>query len=1303
MQKQAIAKDKRDQATFDALKKRAGEIREEKFKNVSAEEYGAVYETLDANIKPFFATGQQVLQQKADSILDTRSQVKDRMDYAREKLAERKAYWEKKISDREASWQSKSSSYRNRENRDGERYRKIRHKERINDYEDDLDEDVAKWQGYIKGLQKGSRPLDQNKNITYQSIENYADDVASFEENKEEARNDNRNNYNKQKAQGKLDETFKQLGLEKGKTSYGEFKREVKDYNKGVAVQQNLIDYANRVGFDKLTPQQKNKVNPDLAQWQWENPNEKLIFKGINPVGFESGALKQSISLDNYKRVTSPEYIYDQWKQKNPAPKVAPVYDFKSGGFQSVDPNPFSNIKKSTTPQFKTLTAGRELPIGFGSQGTSQVNSQGDFVTPTAIIKTQDYYKIKNDPSTPIGDLWGGVKTGFKYVDERFHFTGDISKPLSFGKIKKIPRPEQVVVSADNPFLNLGESNPLVDNLLQSKVVKVKDTRTFEQKYGMTKPEMAVDLGISKLKDKKQDIEEWVIGKKNIDKFNADIEAKFENRYQYQFEQKHMKDLIFGEIDFATASSEFKESAEAKRLQKQFEREYGSGYKDLQTVTNNPLKEDFWRGRVVGGVANTGLGLGQLGLGIVKTPTRVAGAGAVVYTGGAVLGAIPTAVSLGISGSLFGYGAYKFLDPSSTYLEAGGGLVTSAIAGATLTYAGVKYLKSPVVKRVAIKPPKATLKTAGGTTIGKDVHVIKDSVTQANKVVYRSQKLSQVGKAGSRTIVTTKGRVLANKFWKEIGVPAKHTTLDSNAIYRGVPTQQLGKAYTVQSLRGSTKVVIGKSGYQKAFDKLSKYGWSDAQAKATLRYTAPKVFESYSKGFLQVTKTGKATGIFEQTIKRPVYDVSKSLGIKTRGGADLKDITKVTRQLTKDATGKIFAREQGLRVGGFVDKSGNIKDWRDLEIFSGKTFVKATNQKGFEYLGKQSGVDVWKADAKYKDLWSVSKQDALKIKLSKTSKNYGLDIDYNPARQITIKNAKLYKQIIDLDKGKNVWVKPTNIKKTPFAKTFGSDPTDDLFSFSKETKTSDAVKKVMDKIDDISGGSGASSQIKHQIKEQSKYFGTGQYEQSFGGALSPKELLQNQNLLKSPLNAQAIKVGSGIKGAILMKELELGNVLAVGNVASLTSGLGLKNAPQLKVNLKANNQLKELLRTDALVKTAQVPAIKTSTALKSQLKSILDLDLGSPLANNPVFKTPSIPKIRQPTIPNPFVIPFLKAKIKKGSKGKGSKKITDLAYLPDFTSRALGLNPQVISQKQANAKLKKLLTGLEIRRGVKIK
>ena len=88
---------------------------------------------------------------------------------------------------------------------------------------------------------------------------------------------------------------------------------------------------------------------------------------------------------------------------------------------------------------------------------------------------------------------------------------------------------------------------------------------------------------------------------------------------------------------------------------------------------------------------------------------------------------------------------------------------------------------------------------------------------------------------------------------------------------------------------------------------------------------------------------------------------------------------------------------------------------------------------------------------------------------------------------------------------------------------------------------------------------------------------------------------------------------------------------------------------------------------------------------------------------SPPIIIPEIPLITTPPFrPKPFFIPILKAKIKKKGKKK-TKKGQEFAFLPDFTAKALGLSPDVITGKQAQKRVRKILTGLEIRRPVKLK
>jgi hypothetical protein len=124
----------------------------------------------------------------------------------------------------------------------------------------------------------------------------------------------------------------------------------------------------------------------------------------------------------------------------------------------------------------------------------------------------------------------------------------------------------------------------------------------------------------------------------------------------------------------------------------------------------------------------------------------------------------------------------------------------------------------------------------------------------------------------------------------------------------------------------------------------------------------------------------------------------------------------------------------------------------------------------------------------------------------------------------------------------------------------------------------------------------------------------------------------------------------------------------------------------LKEDLKYDLGLKQSLKQTQSMKQAQAQLLKMDTSLISG------------------FNPPSPPKINIEFRPPVFKIPpfyfelpeGLKEKVKKKSE---SKSIRELLYIPDFTARALGLEADILSEKQASKRLKQILTGLEIRRG----
>jgi len=137
----------------------------------------------------------------------------------------------------------------------------------------------------------------------------------------------------------------------------------------------------------------------------------------------------------------------------------------------------------------------------------------------------------------------------------------------------------------------------------------------------------------------------------------------------------------------------------------------------------------------------------------------------------------------------------------------------------------------------------------------------------------------------------------------------------------------------------------------------------------------------------------------------------------------------------------------------------------------------------------------------------------------------------------------------------------------------------------------------------------------------------------------------------------------------------------------------LKLGQDLKLDLKTNQMIKQL------IKQAQPQAQKSAQALKlSQVTQFAQAPTISP-----IFAEPVIPEFKLPTtstIPIPFWFPSAKQKLKKKLEDK--KLMQELALLPDFTARALDLEPEILTEAQVLKKMKKIKTGFGIRRSIKL-
>jgi len=1137
-EKQKIERERQD---FNLLKKKAEEKQKEFGTLKNIDEYEKKYKALDPEIQQFFSRPETLRNEKTQNIETTKQKIQEKIDYANDQKEKAKIKYEEKIASNRAWYDRKGENKK--------QYRD-RFEKNKNSLEDEYEEKVAYWNGYKKGLSKATQELNMNKDLSFSNIEEYAYDVANFEEAKKQARNE--------------DIAFKRK-------------------------QENEVRKLEERGFKPQVIEESFKGQPKSVTLTFYNPKTKqwrsvekydiksdIDVTGLKRLGYSSPKERILTFAGKDYKFTSRIGVY-----KTPKGEIVTPYE-KTGIteqqlIKQQQDITYKEFKEQQKPSitFKALPS-KDLPFGYGGQQTISTDPR------ISIISEKVYYDQKERKNYDFGIskvLGLGMKT-LNFVDESVHFKlGAV--PIKFGK--------------------------------------TKDPTDYEK----ASIELESGLQISK-----ENLRKWAIDKKKVDDVSKELEGKYTNQYQTAFENKYMKSLIYGDTTFEKASSEFKESTEAKIIQKKYSEEYTQKYKEIDKSTSLSKK-------LVAGSGITFLGGGQLLFKASRTPTRIIGTTAGVYGGVKVLNLIPPVASYGLSGGLFAYGTYKAFSPTSTITEAGGGLITAIISGATLGYGAYRYLRTPVIKTKKIPSPRMTLKSS--ETIGRDIKIIKNKVT-ANRVIYENQKLSQIGIEGRRTIVTTKGKLISKSFFEKIS--GRKLALDDFAVYKGVPT-----------------TADGRVGYTKALKLLKSYGWTGAEAKATLRYYSPKITEQYlSKGFLKINGR-KATGEFTFLTKKTTITVDKDLGIKTRGGRTIRDVIDVEREIVK-TQGKTFIIEDNTRVSSFL-KDGRLIRFKDFATTKGFSISKVSKTlKGYDIIGK-SDYGTILSEAKYKDILSISATRDI-FPSSKT-----INLGFQKTR--------LYNQIIDIS-DKNIFKSTKVFKRTPIIKaTPDKNIEKAIFDITGKTAKSNEANKVINKLDNI--------------KSQPP-LSTGQYERTG---------LQTQ--LKTAISPPPIKT-TEVKNLIKSKQLSNFIGLQGGQLTSMTA-LGLKSNVKLKTSLKVNNALDNLLIKETLVKPKTLPALKSSPLLKSQLKNILDLDVPpiiTPIQR--IYTPPTYPKIKPPTN-IPFAILFPTAKSTRSSIKK-KKGFNEFAYFPDFTSRSLGLKEEVLTSKQAQERIKKTLTGLEIRRSVRV-
>lgn len=725
------------------------------------------------------------------------------------------------------------------------------------------------------------------------------------------------------------------------------------------------------------------------------------------------------------------------------------------------------------------------------------------------------------------------------------------------------------------------------------------------------------------------------------------LESRYQKIYQNEFERMFYGQLAKEEITFEKAQEEFAETEKAKDIQKDFETELRQ-YQGQERITTKTLGLT---------TIKTGAGLYKILPKDVATASLYIGAG---YGGYKTLKAVPPVVINIAKVGIGTYGTLKAISPTSSPEDRVIGIVTAGLSFGLLGGQGMRALRKPVIVQkpisVKIKPILPKLRKGfivpESRTITQDVYG-RTILTEKARV----GKISQQVITGKRTIVTTKFRKL----------------LGLKPVYQGIPTQQLGKIKVIEGLRGKF-IIREPSAYQKAFKLLTKRGgYTAKQAKVVLRYRQPKVIQSLYKGRISVISGEelkrpiidiKAT----RDITQPVIDINKKLGIKTRGAVKIKEIIKGRGEVL----GTIKEREiVGVR---FNIEKAYMKDGRLFQKL--RQAGKTTRQELQVSATKDIGESVLEVE---KHLG-----DGLRI----TQRGKVLETQSNIISQRIIPKGKV---LLRTEEAGIIQKKITpKVVKTPFQvkqilKQYKIKPTKTLADYTLKDR-----KELLQTLKKIYGVN------IEQIKPIAKTKLPVAVAQT-----TPTQTTQQTLIRTIQEPSQNVKQQIKLISKVSQKSQQASAIGLTGIAVSRLSAESIKSAQKPKLSLREVTNL--LFREDTAIKTEQVPAEAIAQAQAQRLDAVLT----SPQISVPVVTEPSaiitdLP-ITTPTPTPPITFPFPEIRRIKKKKRKKGKEIELFGKLPDFTTRVLGLDTQYLTENQAMKEVKKILTGLEIRRAVKIK
>lgn len=1147
----------KEQGTFENLKRTAEQIYAQRLSKVqSVEEYEIEYNKLPSELKSFFSTPQELRQQQFGNIQENKTKVQEELSKTNQKLLEINSEYNRKRE--EAFARNKSTKY-------------------LTDLKKDYEEQKVYYSKYQSGLSEGLSQLEQNKNLSFINIKNYASKIGRAE--RSEA-------IQKNLALGFQTERLESIN---------------KLLSQGYKPQ--LLQKFNVAGgVEKLEKAEVSFYNPVTRQYA---KNKSISLKlqkieGLQPSKIPKTNLTIPVMLEGKKvnfQVTALLY-------KSPTGELSTQY----GKIGKTEQQVLDEIKQVTEEQIKVkqeelakkpyyLDIGKEITtkLPYQTRGTEVKGERKEYY-PLLPVETkvehkqspmEKWYYKTNIPSTvaltkeAIEMVKGGYKQKIQPIEEEF------------------PTQLQLINKAYDQAI--AKSTPRKEQLIEERLLAIG------------KPAM---------------------------------ESQMQEEYQTRFERKYYAPILRGETTFEEAEKQFKEGQTSQAISTKYGLEIESRlYKQPMNLKSIELAgyEVFAMGRKV----------------FPRTYGELAVKGGIFYGELKLASLIPPSY---LVGGMAGYGGYeiatglteKELLPEQRVIK----LATGGVSLGLSAYIGYKYAKMPELSFKKVKVPKEKLPPEynlpesyqRGLLKPMGTNEIIDEFSNLKSIEYYKASQQQIFSiVGRRTIVTT-------KFRKFLGL---------EPVYQGIPYEDI-------------------TGYEKATKLLTKrLGISETEAKSYLQYHQPKVFAvNYKAPNIELEYEGikqpliKLTG--ERIIKQPQILLDESLGIKTRSARTIKEVIQ--------GKGVYLGTKEGKDIYDMdyeIEKQFLTKQGRAYQLLSQagqtKTYLKqltAVTEKG----GITANIPIGKGAFQQVPFNLYGETGVAQKYLPSYPKNKMLGKPYRFEGEIIMKQGKVPKVTYDLREMTGIsatrdWNIPAGEEKQ-ISRVF------------RQLKTQD---QMLLQQQNIQQGS-TSKQLEKQLEKETSL------KKILSGKL--KTILQPALSLKTKLQLISLS-GVQQQTSVILKD-----VLRTATGLGIVSANVLAQKQQLKQVQLSKPRLKEmqLQNINQILQDALAPA-QASKLKQAQMSLQVQAQLQT---------IPPIPQIPQrnfppelPIIPIPRIkIPNINLEFPFGTERKRRKRkyggIEKYAYLPDFTARALGLTPETVTSRRANERLMKKLTGLEIRRALKI-